>query len=287
MIPEAFLEPISEALLTCLRMGPILFVVLIATEVINHYYSERLKEFSHKSRLVMPGISAGLCLIPGCSFGIFFATLFTSGLARVGTLMAALLATSDEALYVFIPMGINPVPILATKFGIALVAGLGTELLMPHKWMIDEHGHGEEFCCRHHHHSKSKLEMAKHAGWHTLRILLVVLVTLSIINIWVDTGGDSVLKHALDQAKFLQPLLAAIVGAVPSCSTSVILATLYGKGVITLGAAIAGLCAASGEAILVLAAKGANYKQITAVLLLLLGISTAAGYLIDFLGFHL
>jgi hypothetical protein len=278
-----FLEPVGEALISGLRMAPILFIILIGVEYFNHYYSEQLKHFVKRSHWFMPGIAAGLSLIPGCSFGIFFATLFATGVVSLGTLLAALIATSDEALYVFLPLGYNPLPILSIKFFLAVTVGFLTDLAFRNhrNWLFPAQENGEEFCCRHHHHSKSLSEMAIHALKHTLRIVAIVVFILSLVNVWIDGGGETAIKGFLVHSRAWQPLLAALVGALPSCSTSVIIATLLTKGMITFGAAIAGLSAANGEAILVLAAKGATRRQLTTVLGLLLSISILAGYLID------
>lgn len=278
------LEPIWESVLTCLRMAPILFGVLFAVEYFNHYHADRLKHFAERSRWVMPILAAGLGLIPGCSFGIFFATLFTTGLVSIGTLLAAMIATSDEALYVFLPLGYNPLPFLAIKFGLAVGSALLVDLFFwKHRhWLFPPKADGEDFCCRHHHHTQGFSDMALHAAKHTIRILSVVFVTLALVNSWIDAGGgEDTVQRWLGAANPFQPILAAVIGIVPNCSTSVILATLFTKHVLSFGAAIAGLSAASGEAILVLIAKGASRRQIAAVIGLLLGISVVAGYAIE------
>ena len=56
----------------------------------------------------------------------------------------------------------------------------------------------------------------------------------------------------MSSAKFLQPFITALLGLIPSCAVSVMLAGLFAEGAISFGALAAGLCAGAGAGMAVL-----------------------------------
>ena len=58
-----------------------------------------------------------------------------------------------------------------------------------------------------------------------------------------------------------QPMMAALIGLVPNCGASVLLAQLYMGGAITFGSFFAGLCSGAGIGLAVLWRVNPSWKQ--------------------------
>ena len=100
-----------------------------------------------------------------------------------------------------------------------------------------------------------------HPLLHTLTVtgyILAVNVLFAVILYFV---GENALINALTSAKFFQPFIAALVGLIPNCASSVIIAQMFARGSITLGAAFAGLSVNAGLGLAVLLRKNRPVKN--------------------------
>jgi len=276
------LGPIIEAFWTAFRVGVIILPIFILVDWANHKYGVQIENTIKRSRKFMPLMGALLGALPGCNIAVVVAIFFTEGIASLGTLVAVIIATSDEALYVFIPLGFKAyIPILIAKLVIAIIAGYLVDFfprMNMHKTKMEKE---IEFCCAQHpHHDGLKGEIV-HAIKHTARVVLIVFITLSAFNFVQDAFGTGFLNHFFVNLQWLEPTIASVVGLIPGCGTSIAIATLYLGKVITFGAVVAGLSTASGEVFVVLAARGVKPKHLIAIASLLIVISATAGTLID------
>ena len=78
-----------------------------------------------------------------------------------------------------------------------------------------------------------------------------------------------------------QPFLASMIGLVPNCFASVLLAGLFAKGAISFGSMVAGLSAGAGLGMLVLVKENKDTKDTLSIIGLLVGISVIAGVVIQ------
>ena len=142
---------------------------------------------------------------------------------------------------------------------------------------IKEIGKG---CC--HHHVRSKSFDWLHPMMHCLKISAFVLVVNilfgCITHIWI---GEAALTQFMNKSFWLQPILAAVIGIIPNCASSVALAELFMLGGLSFGALTTGLCINAGLGLIILLKQNKNWKENLFIILLLVIPSIILGYLIN------
>ena len=213
---------------------------------------------------LVPGALLGC--VPQCGFSAVAANFYASRVITPGTLLAVFLATSDEA----IPL-LAAEPTLWNKLGLLLVlkivfgiaAGLVLDVplrrILPKGLYGGYEGHADEVDCHEEHEEHSSIFLA--ALRHTLEIFVFILVFSFIIGlIFGFVGADSAAAF-LGSLGIFQPMMAALIGLVPNCGASVLLAQLYMGGAITFGSFFAGLCSGAGIGLAVLWRVNPSWKQ--------------------------
>ena len=116
---------------------------------------------------------------------------------------------------------------------------------------------------------------------HSLEIFAYVLVVNIIFGIIVYYVGEDKFVDFLSSNKYLAPLFAVLVGAIPNCVSSVVISELYIMGGLGFGATLGGLCMNAGLGFLILF-KDKNKAHVKGNLLILLTmflISIAISYI--------
>ena len=113
--------------------------------------------------------------------------------------------------------------------------------------------------CHEEHEETSSIFLA--ALRHTLEIFVFILLFSFIIGLVFEAFGEEPIAAALSGMGVFQPMLTALVGLVPNCAVSVLLAQLYVQGVITFGSLFAGLTAGAGVGLAVLWRVNPSWKQ--------------------------
>ena len=87
---------------------------------------------------------------------------------------------------------------------------------------------------------------------HSLEIFAYVLVVNIIFGIIIYYVGEDKFVDFLSSNKYIAPLFAVLVGAIPNCVSSVVISELYIMGGLGFGATLGGLCMNAGLGFLVL-----------------------------------
>ena len=151
-----------------------------------------------------------------------------------------------------------------------------------------EHEHEEFHVCEHKHEEFHVCEH-KHEGALTLYFLspllhaLQVAAAILVVNFAFGTlfflvGEERVVGFLEGAGYWFQPLVAVLVGLVPNCASSVVLAETYAVGGLTLASCLAGLVTNTGLGILVLFQNAKAWKRNLAVLGALTALGIAVGY---------
>ena len=312
-------EVLLEALIDSLKILPILFLVYVLIEFVEQRTSRGFENNIFLKSKFSPLIGGGLGLIPQCGFSVVATDLYNKNRISVGTLIAVYIATSDEAMPIMLgdTSAIKMLlPLLALKFVFAVVLAyivdfyvvrvrrhpieVNTKVKKSHVvgytniavvdekveerylvadiYMEDSH----TGCCGH------TIE-GERSGWakryllhplmHSLKIFAFVLLVNIIMGLIIHFVGEENIAKFLDAGKWVQPLVAVLVGLIPNCASSVILTQLYITSGLEFGALFAGLCVNAGIAYVVLLRNNSRAKALKIISTIFVA-SIVVGYIL-------
>lgn len=287
------MDIILDAFWDTLKLFPFLFLIYVLMEILEH----RTK--LTQSRKILQGgfaplIGSATGLIPQCGFSVMAAKLYDRGFIRTGTVLAVFIATSDEALILLISdmtAAHAVMPLVFIKLVFSVGVGYLANFLLPKEKLeaVDsQHDVPAHFCCNEHdsgmlgERSDFK-EFFLTPLFHSLKIwlylLLVNLVFESIIQL---VGGEEVIaESALGGGAYVQPLITALIGLIPSCASSVILTGAYTNGAILFGSMVCGLCSNAGLGLVVLFKNTKKLKRNILLVVALYVLAVIAGLIIN------
>lgn len=278
-------EVILDALLDSLKI----FIFVFAFNFIFSFIGKKLA----KNKISVP-LGATLGLIPQCGFSVVAAERFKNKQLTAGTLLAVFIATSDEAIPVMLTDFSKfylVFPLLAIKFVLANIVGYLTDLLfgkifdnrpIEKQDKITEHsgcGCGHNHVDNEHNENGFLHEHILHPLIHAAKTFAVVLIFNLIFSTIIYYIGEDALSDFLKANSFLAPLFSTLVGLIPNCASSVIIAQLFVSGSISFGACLSGLIANSGIALTILFGKKCNVKINLFIIGILVFSALLAGYI--------
>ena len=244
---ELFLDALLDALIDGVKMLPFLYLAYLLIEWLERHHGESIEEA-------------------------------LAGGGRWGFIPGALLGCEPA-------QWVTLVLLLACKVAFAIVGGWLLDIplrhILPHSLYGGYEGHADEVDCHEEHEETSSIFLA--ALRHTLEIFVFILLFSFIIGLVFEAFGEEPIAAALSGMGVFQPMLTALVGLVPNCAVSVLLAQLYVQGVITFGSLFAGLTAGAGVGLAVLWRVNPSWKQNLFMTGLLWAVGAAAGMLLQIL----
>ncbi len=310
---DIFLDVLLDATKDTLYLIPFLFITYLAMEWLEHKAGDRAEEAVRRAGAAGPVVGALVGVVPQCGFSAAASTLWAGRVITLGTLFAVYLSTSDEMLPIFLAESVSPLAIakiLGAKIIIGMVMGFvvdaglrlarrDKEKLRIHELCEREHCHcnGECHACEqnpelaydfehdddheHHHEHGSILRSAVK---HTLQVTVFIFVITLVLNGVIAAVGEDAIGAFLSQNPVLSVLGSAVVGLIPNCAASVVIAQLYVEGSLGAGAMMAGLLVSAGVGLLVLFRANRRPGQNLAILGGLWVMGVAWGLLITALG---
>lgn len=125
-------EAILDAVIDSLKALPVLLIVYMLIEFMEHRGGVKFEKAITKSKKFGPVIGAGFGVIPQCGFSAVMADLFSRKMITIGTLFAVFVATSDEAFALMLssPNNIKALLLLlGLKFVLAVIVGYILDLI--------------------------------------------------------------------------------------------------------------------------------------------------------------
>ena len=289
-----------DAFTDTVRLLPLLVTVYFFVSFFEYRYGDRIGSFLAHFHKFGPIVGALFGCIPQCGFSVVAAALYVKRVISVGTLLAVFLSTSDEAIPILlsIPSEAHLVVVLIIiKVTIAVIAGMTVDFVLhsmkisklkksvPTDMMCEKAIMGHSGCCSHDVDNKrSKIKsLLIHPLWHTAKIFIFLFALSAVLNYLVSLIGENRIEGLLLNGTLFQPFLTSIIGLIPNCFVSVLLAGLFAKGAISFGSMVAGLCAGAGLGMLVLVKENKDLKDTLSIVGLLIGISVFTGIVIQIL----
>ena len=315
-----FLEVINHSVLHALeetaKIAPFLLLFYIVIELL-----EQRVDLAGKSRLsggLGPLVGSATGLVPQCGFSVMAAKLYEKKYITIGTLMAIFLSTSDEAFLILIAGGVTDVkglstilPLFAAKILVGVAVGYGVDGLLKlfkkeqprvqpleapraltttHDIFISRYLEDVEeventcSCGRPHETDRPIKNYFLNPLWHAVKVLLVVLFVNFILTAIIEfTGGKEAFSAFMKGNLYLQPVLTSLIGLIPNCASSVVIAQTYLEGGIAFGSLLAGLCANAGLGFVVLLRNVKQWKRNLALLVACYLIAVGVGLLCNLL----
>ena len=287
------MDIVLHALWDTLKVFPFLFLIYVLIEILEHHTHLTRNQKILQGNLA-PLIGSATGLIPQCGFSVMAAKLYDRVFIRTGTVLAVFIATSDEALILLISdmtAAHAVMPLVFIKLVFSVGVGYLANFLLPKEKLeaVDsQHDVPAHFCCNEHdsgmlgERSDFK-EFFLTPLFHSLKIwlylLLVNLVFESIIQL---VGGEEVIaESALGGGAYVQPLITALIGLIPSCASSVILTGAYTNGAILFGSMVCGLCSNAGLGLVVLFKNTKKLKRNILLVVALYVLAVIAGLIIN------
>ena len=279
-------EIIIDSVIDSIKLLPFLFLTYLFMEWLEHKTGSAARNTIRIAGKLGPVWGGLLGVIPQCGFSAAASSLFTGRVITVGTLIAVYLSTSDEMFPIMIS---NAVPaatiikILACKAAIGIISGLVVEYVYTHvlkkqEKEMDIHEICEEERCNCEH------GLLSSALTHTLHIFVYIFLISLALNIIIGLVGEETLAGLFTGAPIVGELIAALVGLIPNCASSVVITQLYLEHIIGTGAMMAGLLVNAGVGILILFRLNHDRKQNFRIIGLLYGLGVFWGIIIELTG---
>jgi len=298
-----------------LYLIPFLWVTYLAMEWLEHKTGERTQNAIRHAGAAGPIVGAFLGVVPQCGFSAVAATLYAGRVITLGTLFAVFLSTSDEMLPIFLAEAVpgnTILSIMGAKVVIGMVMGFVVDAVLrlarrdKDRLRIHELCEQDQCGCNHdcrtceaaperayEHHDDVEHTHSHGHGWkgillsatkHTVQVTLFIFAITIVLNIVLETVGEEALARLLGDNPAFSVFATALVGLIPNCAASVVIAQLYVEGVLGAGAMLAGLLVSAGVGLLVLVLANRPWRQNAAIIALLYVIGVFWGLVCNALG---
>ena len=289
-----FGEIFLDCLIDCLKMFPFIFLTYIIIELV-----ERKAKFARNGKFLTgrfaPVFGSLAGVFPQCGVSVMSAKLFDRDMIRVGTLLAVFVSTSDEAFSILVSSGkwAALCMLVLIKVVLAIAVGETANAIFRKKTEETDGDFSHEEICAHCHDHVGEDEHGKKAVFeryvfvpliHSLQTFLYVFaVTLAFGLLFGEGGiiGAEAFENYLENARYFEPLLTALIGLIPNCASSAVITSAYISGAISFGSMAGGLCANAGVGLAVLFKNGKKTKRNVLLLLTLYLIGVIAGFAIN------
>lgn len=268
------------------KLLPFLFLTYLLMEAMEHHTGDKMQKRIRTAGVFGPIWGGLLGIVPQCGFSAAASSLYAGKVITVGTLLAIYLSTSDEMLPILISRAVpvaTIIRILAAKVLIAIVSGVIVELIYVKLLGKKEKDMDIHVVCEEEHcHCEDGIFVS--ALKHTLRIFFYIFIISFVLNGVIEMIGEDTLADVFSAIPVVGELVAALVGLIPNCASSVVITELYLDGIIGAGAMMSGLLVNAGVGVMVLFRLNRDVKQNAGIIGVLYGLGVFWGVIIELIG---
>lgn len=266
---------------------PFLFVTYLLMEYLEHKTGEKTTKLIRRAGKTGPVWGGILGVLPQCGFSASASSLYAGRLITVGTLLAIYLSTSDEMLPILISEQVAPGligKILFMKALMGIITGLAVDQILVRIFRRPEKEADIHSICEHEHCHCEEGGIVRSAILHTLQIMVYIFLITVILNLAIEGIGEERLSELMLDVPVIGQMVAALVGLIPNCASSVVITRLYVERLLGGGAMMSGLLVNAGVGVLILFRQHRNLKKNLQILAILYSAGVLWGILVQLLG---
>ena len=144
-----------------------------------------------------------------------------------------------------------------------------------HEHHIHDHSHDHEHGWK---------QIFKSAAKHTLQIMVFIFIITLVLNTVLETVGEDALADVLGGDSFFSIVVSTLVGLIPNCAASLLIAQLYVEGILGTGAMMSGLLVSAGIGFLVLIRTNKHQGQNALIIAGMFVVSVIVGLIVGATG---
>ena len=273
-------DVLLDAIIDGAKIFPFIFLIYVLMEIIEHAKGKENIE-RILSGPFAPAVAGVLGAVPECGFAVMCAKLYDKGLIKIGTIIAAFIAISDEGVIILLTDGAkvsDVVLLMVIKTVYAIIAGTIINALLSKKDAVHVCPETDDCieCGAHHEKGFDKYFL------HPLKHAVIILVYVVIINFALGVAmyfiGENKITEFMDKSAVLQPVIAPLIGLIPNCGSSIILAKAYTTEILGFSGLIAGLVANAGIGVLILLKSKNTFQKAFLIIGLMYLLGAILGY---------
>ncbi len=278
---KELLDILLDAGKDSLIVFPFIFIIYIVMELIENARKKEKIEGVLRSKYA-PVFATLSGIVPECGFSVMCSKLYSNGLIKTGTLIAGFIATSDEGLIVMISSGASVVDILklvGVKIVYAIILGLIFNVIF--NKIDNEHVCTEKDSCTEcgEEHKKPIDKYFLHPLTHALKTFAFIFLLNVVFGGLLYLIGEERLQRFIASSKTFEPIFCSLIGLIPNCASSIVIASGYINGLIGFSGLIAGLCTNAGMGLLILIKEKKTRKKALLILPIMFLTGVIIGYI--------
>ena len=282
---------VKDSLITSINFVPWLYVLYYGIELLERFFMKNIHLLVNLMKKLGPFFGVAISVIPECGYQVIASTYYSRRMITRGTLLAYFISCSDDALpllFMDLSKAVAIIPIIVIKIVVGLVVAYAVDIIFAFSNRVTENINAintdlnEPACC---HHRISTIENLPywwmHPLTHTFNMFMFTFLSLLLIeSAIIGFGGAENLASFLMIDSPISVIGLAVLGLVPNCVTSIFIALLFVKGLISFPALLAGLVTTTGLGLATLVKRQQDSADNTLITFILLISGILAGLFI-------
>ena len=284
---------IKLALIDSINFIPWLYILYYGIELLERFFLTHIEIFVKLIQKLGPLFGVAIANVPECGYQVIASTFYSRRMMTRGTLLAFLIAGSDDALpllFMDLSKAFVIIPIVIIKIIVGIVVAYSVDIFdaitSGKKKLLEDvnvinSDLNEPACC---HHRIQTVENPPywymHPFTHTFNMFMFTFICLAFFYCLIQSnamGSAETLANFFMINSPIQVIVTAVLGMVSNCFVSVFLAVAYVKGIISFPALLSGLITVTGLGLMTLTKRCDKKSDVTFITGVMLVVAIAVG----------